>query len=124
MKRVNARGAIISLWTGFVLGISRLVAEYAHKQGLLNVEEGSMMGVLLKINFLHYALYLFLICSAILIGASYLTPAQSPEQLKSVTYSRVVGKNTKIVGLDLWLTILLIACVFALWWLFSPLGIA
>jgi len=61
---------------------------------------------------------------AILIGASYFAPAQTPDQLKSVTYSRVVGKNTKVVGLDLWLTILLIACVFALWWLFSPLGIA
>jgi solute:Na+ symporter, SSS family len=124
VKRVNATGAIVSLWTGFGLGITRLVAEYAHKQGLLNVEEGSVMNVLLKINFLHYALYLFLICSAILIGASYLAPAQSTEQLKLVTYSRFVGKNTIVAGLDLWLTILLIACVFALWWLFSPLGIA
>jgi solute:Na+ symporter, SSS family len=124
VKRVNATGAIVSLWTGFGLGITRLAAEYAHKQGILNVEEGSTMDVLLQINFLHYALYLFLICSAILIGASYLAPAQSTEQLKSVTYSRVVGKNTKVAGLDLWLTILLIACVFALWWLFSPFGIA
>ncbi len=124
VKRVNATGAIISLWTGFGLGVSRLVSEYAYKQGLLTVQDGSVMDTLLRINFLHYALYLFVVCSVVLILASYLSPAQSPAQLQAVTYNRSFGKEAKMVGLDLWLTIALVVCVGILWWLFSPLGIA
>ncbi len=123
IKRINARGAIVSLWSGFVLGVTRLVAEYMAKEGIIVLEKGSLLQRLLDINFLHYALFLFLFCSALLILVSLTAPQQTDEQLKSVTYQRPVGERTG-VNTDLWITILLIVAVLGLWALFSPLGLA
>jgi SSS family solute:Na+ symporter len=124
IKRINARGAIVSLWAGFVIGVSRLVTEYLAKEGMIQVEEGSFLQVMLGINFLHFALFLFLICGAILILVSFTAPAQSEEQLKLVTYKRTPSVKGESYSTDFWLTLLLIGSVIFLWILFSPWGIA
>ncbi len=123
-RRINARGAIVSLWAGFVLGVSRLVTEFMSKEGVLNVEEGSFLQIMLDINFLHYALFLFLFCVAILVLVSLTAPAQTEEQLKLVTYSKSAGETVEGTRTDIVLTILLVACVLGLWFLFSSLGLA
>lgn len=124
IKRINARGAIVSLWAGFVIGVSRLVTEYLAKEGMIHVEEGSFLQFMLGINFLHFALFLFLICGAILILVSFTAPAQSEEQLKLVTYKRTPSVKGESHSTDFWLTLLLVGCVIFLWILFSPWGIA
>ncbi|MEK6781692.1 MAG: sodium:solute symporter [Bacteroidota bacterium] len=124
IKRINARGAIVSLWAGFVLGVSRLITEFMAKEGMINVEEGSFLHTMLSINFLHYALFLFLFCGVILFAVSLTAPAQSEEQLKLVTYKRTPSVKGEGHSMDFWLTVLLIACVIFLWVLFSPWGIA
>jgi SSS family solute:Na+ symporter len=124
IKRINARGAIVSLWAGFVIGVSRLVTEYMAKEGMIHVEEGSFLQFMLSINFLHFALFLFLICGAILILVSFTAPAQSEEQLKLVTYKRTPSVKGERYSTDFWLTLLLIGSVIFLWILFSPWGIA
>ncbi|MBL7873279.1 MAG: sodium:solute symporter [Cyclobacteriaceae bacterium] len=124
IKRINARGAIVSLWVGFVLGVSRLITEFMAKEGLIIIEKGSFLQAMLSINFLHYALFLFLFCAAILILVSLTAPQQSEEQLKLVTYKRVPSVKGDRYTLDFWLTLLLIGCVGLLWILFSPWGIA
>jgi SSS family solute:Na+ symporter len=123
VPRINARGAIVSLWSGFVLGITRLVTEFLAKEGVLQIDEGSILARLLSINFLHYALFLFLFCAVVLILVSLTAPRQSGEQLKLVTYQKQRGEEVKGFKLDFGLTILLIAAVLALWILFSPLGL-
>ena len=124
IKRINARGAIVSLWAGFVLGVSRLVTEFMAKEGVVHIEKGSFLQAMLDINFLHFALFLFLFCSAILILVSLTAPQQSEEQLKLVTYKRIVSEKSVSYSTDFWLTMLLIGCVGLLWILFSPWGIA
>lgn len=124
IKRINARGAIVSLWAGFVIGVSRLVTEYLAKEGMIQVKEGSFLQMMLGINFLHFALFLFLICGAILILVSFTAPAQSEEQLKLVTYKRTPSVKGESYSTDFWLTLLLIGSVIFLWILFSPWGIA
>ncbi len=124
IKRINARGAIVSLWLGFVLGVSRLVTEFMAKEGMITVEEGGFLYGMLSINFLHFALFLFLICGAILILVSLTAPAQSEDQLKLVTYKRTPSVKGEGYSTDFWVTMLLIACVIFLWILFSPWGIA
>lgn len=123
IKRINARGAIVSLWSGFVLGITRLITEYMAKEGIIELDKGSLLQRLLEINFLHYALFLFLFSSALLILVSFTAPQQTDEQLKLVTYQKHVGPRTH-VSRDFWLTILLILAVLSLWVLFSPWGLA
>jgi len=124
IRRINARGAIVSLWAGFVLGVSRLVTEFMAKEGVIQIEEGSMLHAMLSINFLHYALFLFLFCALVLILVSLTAPQQSDAQLKLVTYQKHSREKSVGYSTDLWLTLLLIAAVLGLWILFSPWGLA
>jgi SSS family solute:Na+ symporter len=123
IRRINARGAIVALWAGFILGVSRLVTEFMAKEGMIKIEEGSILQAMLDINFLHYALFLFLFCSVILILVSLTAPQQSDEQLALVTYRKSEERSPNFKT-DLWLTLLLIAGVLVLWVMFSPWWLA
>ncbi len=79
-KRLNAKGAMASLITGFFLGMGRLVAE-------LNKE--SLSGLLYQfadINFMHVAILLFLICVIVLVVVSLFTEAPTEEKIEGLTY--------------------------------------
>ena len=119
---INGRGAIVALWAGFALGISRLVADYLKNEGVLIPSKGSVLEVFLGINFLHYALMLFLFSAAILIIVSRITSQPVTEQAAALTLRKAgVGR----IGLaDVLLTVFLILAVLMLWIVFSPLGIA
>ncbi len=58
-KRLNAAGAMAALWTGFVLGFARIAMEVAKVDTLFAT-----------MNFLHFAIALFAVCSVVLIGVS------------------------------------------------------
>lgn len=123
-RRINARGAIVALWSGFLLGITRLVAEFMAKEGMLEVTSGSLLQTLLSINFLHFALFLFLFCSVILVLVSLTAPQQSAEQLELVTYRKDAAPRSPNFTTDLLLTLFLVAAVLFLWLLFSPCWLA
>jgi SSS family solute:Na+ symporter len=91
---VNARGAMASLMTGFVLGMARLVAE---------LNKSSLDGLLYTfadINFLHFAIFLFVICTAVLIGASFTAPAPSHAKLAGLTFATPGHATTSSTGAD------------------------
>ncbi|MEO0895587.1 MAG: sodium:solute symporter [Bacteroidota bacterium] len=122
-KWINARAAIVALWSGFVVGISRLVLEFMSQEGVITVASDSIIGQFLGINFLHFALFLFVLCSAILIIVSRLGQPQDPASLELVTFQ----KNRSVAfkwTTDVILTVVLIGLVLMLWWVFSPLGLA
>ncbi|MDX1530191.1 MAG: sodium:solute symporter, partial [Rhodothermales bacterium] len=66
-RRINATGAIASLLTGAVLGLIRLVLEILNGPTLDGLPDGFWAGVA-EINFLHFAILLFVICVLVLIG--------------------------------------------------------
>jgi len=117
-SRVNSKGAMASLMTGFVLGMGRLIAE---------LNKSALDGWLYRyadINFLHFAILLFVICSAVLIVVSLMTPEPSQTQLRGLTYSTVEkkrGSGVSQAGLhkDIILSVILILCVILIWVLFS-----
>ena len=82
------------------------------------------MGRFLGINFLHFALFLFIFCAAILMLVSRSGRPQSEESLELVTFQKGEFRSKFKWSNDGGLTIVLIALVLILWWLFSPLGIA
>ncbi len=123
-KWINAKGAIVSLWVGFVIGVFRLVVEFLSNEGTIQVTEGSLLGVFLGINFLHFALFLFIFCAVILMVVSKLGTSQPAAVLELVTFQRRSQRASFKWSSDVTLTVILIALVLVLWWLFSAWGIA
>ena len=123
VKRINAKGAIWALWAGFILGITRLLMEYQKNIG--NIAEGSFMYSFADVNFLHFAIILFVICSVVMVLVSLTAPQHSPEKLKNVTYEKPQDRTTGFspANRDFWLTVILIAAILVIWLVFSPFGI-
>jgi SSS family solute:Na+ symporter len=117
-KRMNAKGAIAALLSGFVLGMGRLVAE---------ISKDSLSGLLYTyadINFLHFAIFLFVFCSMVLVVVSLLTPQAPDEQLAGLTFATaqetaVSGSDATWRRKDTWLSVLLVLCVGAVWLYFT-----
>ena len=60
-KRVNSAGAMASLATGFILGAARLILE------LTKDSKSGLLYWYADINFLHFAIFLFAICTGVLM---------------------------------------------------------
>ena len=123
-KWINAKGAIVALWTGFALGILRLITEFLSKEGIILVEEGSMLDILLSINFLHYALILFIFSAAVLILVSKTGIPQPLAVLEQVTFQKKKEGTAFKWSTDVVLTVILVILVLILWTVFSSWGIA
>ncbi len=96
--RLNGAGAITSLLSGFVLGAVRFILELADRAGGGQLESTSV-GWLIKMNFLHYAIFMFVVCSAVLVGVSLMSPAPERKKLAGLTFATVDDKiETVAVG--------------------------
>lgn len=118
-KRANAEGAIASLITGFILGMARLIAE---------LNKDSLSGWLFwyaDINFLHFAVFLFIICTLVLAIVSLLTPKPLNDQLAGLTISSVenqeTGRGSSLLARkkDAFLSFVLFVLVGLIWFYFS-----
>jgi SSS family solute:Na+ symporter len=117
-QRVNAHGAIAALITGFVLGMGRLVVEISQplQKGFLEVYA--------HINFLHFAVILFVVCTAVLVIVSLWTPTPPADKVAGLTFATVEPAAAEEPGrrwrlTDLLLSLLLVACVGLVWIYFS-----
>lgn len=116
-KRVNAKGAMAALWSGFVLGFARL---------LLELDKANLTGVLqwyATINFLHFAILLFVISVVILVVVSLLTQPEDEKKLAGLTFATAAAgpqgdlpaSDPVWRGRDVWFSILLVASVGLVW---------
>ncbi len=121
---IHGKGAISALWVGFILGMTRLVLEFLSNEGSLQVREGSFLESFLSINFLHFALILFLICTSILILVSRLLPAEADKDISGLYFEKKEALQKENLRADIILTFVLIICVLMIWYIFSPWGIA
>lgn len=117
--RANGKGAIASLLTGLVLGTARLITELIHKQSPIDF---APFRILAEINFLHYAIFLFVVCSAVLIIVSLATHAPAFEKVKGLTFKHAGDARAAIPGtwrkLNVAFSILLIVLLLILWAIF------
>jgi len=117
--RLNGKGALAALWTGFVIGMMRLILELAKA----SLPSGTVWSWIAGINFLHFAALLFLLCSAILVGVSLFTPAPAPERVADLTLQTATTvldtqDTPKERRLTIALSVLLAATITVLWFVF------
>jgi SSS family solute:Na+ symporter len=126
--RLNGAGAITSLLSGFVMGALRFIAELLAASG---TQFRGFMEWLVKMNFLHYAILMFAICSLVLVVVSLMTPAPDRRKLAGLTFATVDDKlETTVVSsparkpafetpfehrLNVSFSLLLLATVIGLW---------
>ncbi len=122
-KWINARGAIITLWTGFIVGVFRLIMEFLATSHIIVLDENSLLNYFLGINFLHFALFLFLFCAAVLMISSKLSMDQPEKSLELVTFQKNTSLTTFKWTADVYFSIILVILVLVLWLIFSPIGI-
>jgi solute:Na+ symporter, SSS family len=87
--RLNGQGAFVSLLAGFVMGATRFVLEVLDKT---RHYQPPIVRGLVGMNFLHYAIVMFVVCSVVLIAVSYLYPAPARKRLAGLTFSTVDEK--------------------------------
>src|SRR5881275_1002163 len=96
--RLNGAGAISSLLAGFVLGATRFILELIDRAGVSHFTSSAVRW-LIDMNFLHYAIFMFVICAIVLVGVSLMTPAPERKKLAGLTFATVDDKiETVTVG--------------------------
>jgi SSS family solute:Na+ symporter len=122
-KRANSAGALCALFIGGTIGALRLILELFN--GSISANYPLLQWVL-SINYLHFAVFLFLISSVILIVVSLLSEKDNILNIKRVTFSwpKTVmptftesGGGTKIgtTRITLLFSILLLIILLGLW---------
>jgi SSS family solute:Na+ symporter len=99
MKRLTAAGCLAALFTGFALGMLRLIVDTPVTLGLAGYqagyEPGSWLWILNNIYFQYYSLLIFLVSVAVLIAVSYATPPPHERQLAGLTYATVTADQRR-----------------------------
>jgi SSS family solute:Na+ symporter len=90
--RLNGAGALSSLLTGFGLGTLRFVLELKDRTAGGHYFTSGIAAWLVNINFLHYAIFMFVVCCAVLIAVSLATKAPERSQLVGLTFATVNRK--------------------------------
>jgi SSS family solute:Na+ symporter len=126
--RLNGAGAISSLMTGFILGGTRFVLEILDKSAQYT---SAPVRWLIDMNFLHYAITMFIVCSIVLAVVSLATRAPDPRQIRGLTFATMhgrleatpVGESEILLGqetpmqrrINIAASLLLIATIVSLW---------
>lgn len=109
-KRVNSKAAIVTLFSGLVVAVFRIVAE---------ISQDSLTGVLLAfatINFAHMAIFMFIFSVVVCIVTSLATNPPNYAKIAGLSFGtlstedRTQGKNS-FTNLDVVLSVLLIVVV-------------
>jgi len=118
--RANRYGAIAALVAGAVLGALRFIFEL--NKGSSLVSESPLLSTLVGINFLHFAIVLFVVSVVLLVTVSLATAPESMAKLRGLTFAtldqdyRPRGRDARsIFTLQIVVTIVLAVFTIGLW---------
>ncbi|MCJ7628682.1 MAG: sodium/solute symporter, partial [Longimicrobiales bacterium] len=96
-KRLNSKGALAALISGFVLGAFRLAVDTPISLGLWGLEngyaEGSFLWIVNNIYFQYYSLFIFLASVLVMVGVSYATEEPSYARISGLTFATVTDED-------------------------------
>ncbi len=96
MKRINAKGCLAALITGFLMGLFRLAVDTPVKLiGNFKYESGSFFWIVNNIYFQYYSLLIFVICIMVMIVVSYLTEQPAYEKITGLTFSTMTEEHRR-----------------------------
>jgi solute:Na+ symporter, SSS family len=116
--RANRHGAIWALAAGAVLGAARFVLELNRTSQIAQVP---FIRPLVEMNFLHFAIVLFAVSTALLVGVSLATSPDPRARLRGLTFATLDAyippseRARRLMGVHLIATIALVICVVGLW---------
>jgi solute:Na+ symporter, SSS family len=124
-KRLNAKGAITALVGGFLVGMFRLLMEVFKS----DINPQSLLYQFADVNFLYFAVYLFIFSILLLVGVSYATLEPNYNKISGLTYGTMTisdqEKTRKSWNYrDLVLSIIVLVIIAIIMIYFSALGIA
>ncbi len=92
-KRINAKGAIATLFFGLIMATVRIIAElsYLDVDGNLVAGASGLLATYASINFAHMAIFMFIACVLVCISVSLLTAAPSEEKIKGLTFGTLTA---------------------------------
>jgi len=117
-KRINAKGAIATLFFGLLMAIFRIAAEliYLDENGDVIAGATGLGPAFAAINFAHMAIFMFIACVIVCSVVSLLTAAPSEKQLAGLTFGtltaeqKAAAKNSYTV-LDIVASLVLVAAI-------------
>ncbi len=119
MKRLNHKGALAALITGFALGLFRLAVDTPVKLvSGFSYHQGSILWIINNIFFQYYSLVIFVVSIVVMIVVSYLTEEPDYIRIKGLTYGtrtkedRERSRSSWSTG-DVIASVVLVLCVLA-----------
>lgn len=95
-KRLNAKGALAALYTGFALGLIRLAIDTPVKLSPgFTYQEGSLFWIINNIFFQYYSLLIFIISLIVMFVVSYVTEQPDYNRITGLTYGTVTEEHKK-----------------------------
>ncbi len=122
-KRINGKGALTALVTGFILGMAKLTLETVAK------DASGWAGAVANFHFLYFAPLLFAFVAILMIVVSLLTKAPDEKKLAGLTFASL-SKEDKAASRASWNkwdvinTVIILAIIALVMIYFSPLGVA
>jgi len=87
-KRLNAKGCLATLISGFALGLFRLAIDTPVKlMDGFTYTTGSFFWVINNIFFQYYSLFIFIVCVVVMIVVSKLTEEPAYEKINGLTFA-------------------------------------
>lgn len=111
-KRMNAQGAIATLFYGLISGTLRIILE------LMKDDLGGFGKWYATVNFSHFAIFNFLMCALVAVVVSLSTPKQSEAQLQGLTLGTLSPEQRRanresFSKVDVIISVILVAIVIS-----------
>jgi SSS family solute:Na+ symporter len=91
-KRINARGAFVTLAAGMAVGFLRIALEL----NLDALAPGGWLHTLGSVNFLTFASWFFLFCVCLCVLVSLSAPAPSPDKIQGLTMGTLSAEQRQL----------------------------
>lgn len=125
MKRLNGKGCLATLISGFVMGLFRLAVDTPVKlSSNFAYTKGSFLWIVNNIFFQYYSLLITLVCIVVFIVVSYATKPPDYAKISGLTFS-TLSKTDKLESRASWstkdvvLSVLMLLCILAIYLYFT-----